>query len=82
MPLNNIISFHKANDDCSRISSDQGINETKFLRWELKNENVIIDILLRGFSLEKKFTMVTSKPGYTFVMKHSFKVKIHSPYLN
>ena len=29
--LNNITSFHKANNDCSRINSNQDIEEIKFL---------------------------------------------------
>ena len=43
---NNITSSHKANNDCSRISSNQGIEEIKFLRKELKNKSTIINILL------------------------------------
>ena len=43
---NNITSSHKANSDCSRISSNQDISEIKFLWKELKNKNTIINILL------------------------------------
>ena len=69
MPLNNIISFHKVNDDCSRISSDLGITETKLLRCELKNENIIIDILIRGFSLEKKVYYDGVKTRVQFILQ-------------
>ena len=35
--LNKITSSHKANKDCSRISSNQNIDETKFYREKFKN---------------------------------------------
>ena len=46
--LNNITSFHKANSDYSRISSNEDIDEITFLREELKNKNTIIDIVLKN----------------------------------
>ena len=54
--LNNITSSHKAENDCSRISSNQDTDEIKFLREELKNKNTIINILLESvFSNNKSF---------------------------
>ena len=44
--LNNITSSHKAQNDCSKISSNQDTVEIKLLREELKNKNTIINILL------------------------------------
>ena len=46
--LNNITSFDKASSDCSRISSNQDIDEIKFLKEELQNKNIIINILLEN----------------------------------
>ena len=38
--LSNITSFDKANNGCYRISSNQKINEIKFLRKDLKNKSI------------------------------------------
>ena len=47
-------SSHKPKNDCSKISSNQDIDETKFLRKELKNKNTIINILLENISYNNK----------------------------
>ena len=44
--LINITSSHEAQNDCSKISSNQDTVEIKLLREELKNKNTIINILL------------------------------------
>ena len=55
--LNNITSSHKAQIDCPKISSNQDIDKTKFLREDLKNKNTIINILLENiFSNNKNFS--------------------------
>ena len=55
--LNNITSSHKAKNDCPKISYNQDIDEIKFLREELKNNNTIINILLENtFSKNKDFS--------------------------
>ena len=55
--LNNITSSHKAQIDCPKISSNQDIDQTKFLREDLKNKNTIINILLENiFSNNKNFS--------------------------
>ena len=55
--LNNITSSHKAKNDCSKISSNQDVNEIKCLREELKNKSTIITILLENiFSNNKDFS--------------------------
>ena len=47
-------SSHKPKNDCSKISSNQDIDEIKFLRKELKNKNTIINILLENISYNNK----------------------------
>ena len=55
--LNNITSSHKAKNDCSKISSNQDVDEIKCLREELKNKSTIITILLENiFSNNKDFS--------------------------
>ena len=55
--LNNITSSHKAENDCSKISSNQDVDEIKCLREKLKNKSTIITILLENiFSNNKDFS--------------------------
>ena len=54
--LNNITSSHKAQNDCSKISSNKGTDEIKFLQEELKNKNTIINILLENIFSNKSFS--------------------------
>ena len=55
--LNNITSSHKAENDYSKISSNQDVDEIKCLREELKNKSTIINILLENiFSNNKDFS--------------------------
>ena len=55
--LNNITSSHKAQNDCSKVSSNQDTDEIKFLQEELKNKNTVINILLENiFSNNKSFS--------------------------
>ena len=65
--LNNITSSHKANNDCSRISSSQEIDEVKFFRNELGNKIIIVNILLENiFSSIKQFCSYNKlKDNYT-----------------
>ena len=55
--LNNITSSHKAKNDSPKISSSHDIDQIKFLREELKNKNIIANILLENiFSNNKDFS--------------------------
>ena len=76
--LDNITSSHKAKNDCPKISSNQTIDEIKFLREELKNKNAIIIILLGNiFSKNKDFS--SSKKLEDNVEKNQFETpKIYS----
>ena len=51
--LDNITSPHKAQNTCSKISSNQDTDEIKFWREELKNKNTIINILLENEAMRK-----------------------------
>ena len=58
---NKIYSSHKANNNCSSISSNQNIDEIKFLREELE-KSIIIKILLENiFSNSKYFHYIFKK---------------------
>ena len=58
--LNNITSSHKAKNDCPKISSNQDIDEIKFLNKVFKNKNTIFNILLEIFSKNKDFSSYKS----------------------
>ena len=63
--LNNITSSQKAQIDCPKISSNQDIDKTKFLREDLKNKNTIINILLENiFSNNKDFSSYKKLEDY------------------
>ena len=55
--LNSIPSSHKAQNDCSKISSNQDTDKIKFLREELKNKNIEIENIVcnnKSFSSNEK----------------------------
>ena len=55
--VNNITSSQKAQNDGSKISSNQDTDKIKFLQEELKIKNTIINILLQNiFSNNKSFS--------------------------
>ena len=68
-----ITSSHKAQNNCPKISSNQDINEIKFLREELKNKNTIINILPENiFSNNKSFSSYENLEDYK-IIKITFK---------
>ena len=67
--LNNINPSHKAQNDCSKISSNQDTDEMKFLQEELKNENNTINILLEEF-LTRVFLLMKS---WKIIIKITFR---------
>ena len=62
-----------AQNDYSKISSNQDTDEIKFLREELKNKNTIINILLENiFSNNKSFSSYENLEDYK-IIKITFK---------
>ena len=70
--LRNIVSSHKPQNDCPKISSNQDIDEVKFLREELRNKNNIINTLLENiFLITRSFLLIKS---WKIIIKITFKI--------